>query len=60
MDMLQHLGERRPKNPYIAYALGIALSGGSDEADVKRRSSGSSGRENTLMDRLCHKPTGAG
>jgi DNA-binding transcriptional MerR regulator len=36
MDMLQRLGERRPKNPYIAYALGIALSGGSDEADVKK------------------------
>jgi hypothetical protein len=35
MDMLQRLAEPRSKNPYIAYALGIALSGG-DETDVKK------------------------
>jgi hypothetical protein len=36
MDMLQRLGELHPKNPYITYALGITLSGSSDEADVKK------------------------
>jgi thioredoxin-like negative regulator of GroEL len=36
MDMLQRLGELHPKNPYITYALGITLAGGSDEADVKK------------------------
>ncbi|HVI65000.1 MAG TPA: hypothetical protein VM910_20805 [Bradyrhizobium sp.] len=36
MDMLQRLGELHPKNPYITYVLGITLSDGSDEADVKK------------------------
>ena len=36
MDLLQRLGERRPKNPKIAYTVGIALSSRSDEADVKK------------------------
>jgi tetratricopeptide (TPR) repeat protein len=36
MDLLQRLGERRPKNPEIAYTLGITLSSSGDEADVKK------------------------
>jgi hypothetical protein len=36
MDLLQRLGELRPKNSYIAYVLGDRLSGATDEADVKK------------------------
>jgi Novel STAND NTPase 1 len=36
VDLLQRLGERRPKNTYIAYVLGITLSGGRDDADVNK------------------------
>jgi hypothetical protein len=35
-DLLQRLGELRPNNSHIAYALGETLSGSSDEADVKK------------------------
>jgi hypothetical protein len=36
MDLLQRLGELRPKNSHIAFALGERLSGATDEADVKK------------------------
>src|ERR1700730_18477938 len=35
-DLLQRLGELRPNNSHIAYALGETLSGSSEEADVKK------------------------
>jgi hypothetical protein len=36
LDLLQRLAELRPKNFYIALALGDGLSEGSDEADVNK------------------------